>query len=213
MTTLIASPGNATQPDQQALSPQVAAAGTPARENEDWRTQAVCKDDPEPDRWVDLPQVVIKGHLNPAYDAHVAELAAVCSTCTVRDACLGEALAMNVRGVFAGEDEFDRADIRESLGLPTPPMMPPPETDDDARLIEQQFTALRLARRGLNNKQIAATLGVSTMTVSRLFASEDRPAKRRTRQKAPADAWAAEDAIETVTQSAPQSGTEVAVSI
>jgi hypothetical protein len=155
--------------------------------DEEWRDFALCKDDPEPDRWVDLPQVVIKGRLNPEYDERVAELSAICSTCPVMATCLGESLGMNVRGVFAGQDEFDRADIRESLGLPTPPLVPAPETDDDARLIEQQFTAQRLARRGLSNKQIAAALAVSTMTVSRLLASEDRPANRRSRKTAADD--------------------------
>lgn len=155
--------------------------------DDDWRTFAACKDDPEADRWVDLPPVRIHGRNNPAYDAHVADLAAVCSTCPVMDTCLGNSLAMNVRGVFAGHDEYDRAEMRESLGLPVPPLMPPPETEDDARLIEQQFTALRLARRNMSNKQIAAALGVSTMTVSRLLASEDRPAKRRSRKTAADD--------------------------
>lgn len=151
--------------------------------DDDWRSYAVCATDAEPDRWVDLPPVRIHGRNNPAYDEHVNALAAVCSTCPVMDTCLGNSLAMNVRGVFAGHDEYDRADMREALGLPVPPLMPPPETEDDVRLIEQQFTALRLARRNMSNKQIAAELGVSTMTVSRLLASEDRPSKRRTRKK------------------------------
>lgn len=166
-----------------ARKPVSTPVGKPVvvEDDEDWRDLAVCKDDPEPDRWVDLPQVVIKGRLNPDYDERLNELAAVCNTCPVAAICLGESLGLNVRGVFAGHDEFDRADMRESLGLPTPPMVPAPETDDDARLIEQQFTAQRLARRGMSNKQIAAELGVSTMTVSRLFASDDKPAKRRAR--------------------------------
>lgn len=155
--------------------------------DDDWRIFAVCADDEDPDRWVDLPPVRIHGRNNPSYDAHVADLAAVCNTCPVMDTCLGKSLAMNVRGVFAGHDEFDRADMREVLGLPTPPMMPPPETEDDARLMDQQFTALRLARHDLTNKQIAAELGVSTMTVSRLLASDDKPAKRRTRKPATDD--------------------------
>ena len=191
MTTLTAPPGHTTRADQQGHPQTPTHSGIkgsiPARipatadDSEDWRKRAVCANDPDADRWVDLPQVVIKGRLNPAYDQRLTELAAVCSGCPVADTCLGEALAMNVRGVFAGTDEFERADLRESLGLPTPPPVPAPETEDDARLMDQQFEALRLARRNLSNKQIAAELGVSTMTVSRLFASEDRPAKRRSR--------------------------------
>lgn len=146
-----------------------------------WRKRATCTDDPSPDRWVDLPDIRVRGNNNPDYDAHLQTLAQVCDTCPVRDHCLWESLTMNVRGVFAGTDEFDRADLRETLGLPTPPRMPAPENDEDARLIEQQFTALRLARKNYTNNEIAEALGVSAMTVSRLTASEDRPAHRRSR--------------------------------
>lgn len=151
-------------------------------DHDEWRAFAVCATDENPDRWVDLPPVRIKGKNNPDYDTHLKELSAVCGGCQVADQCLGTALAMNVRGVFAGTDEYERADLREALGLPTPPMIPIPESEDDARLVEQQFTALRLARRGLSNKEIAAEMDVSAMTVSRLTASEERPAKRRTRR-------------------------------
>lgn len=147
---------------------------------EHWRERAACKDDPQPDRWVDLPTVRIHGKNNPAYDTHLNELTAVCDTCPVRVECLAEALTSNVRGVFAGTDEYMRADLREDTDLPAPPLMPPPENDEDARLIEQQFTALRFARKGYSNNQIARMLNVSAMTVSRLLASEERPAVRRT---------------------------------
>jgi hypothetical protein len=150
----------------------------PARDG-DWRDAAACADEPHPDRWVDLPPVRVRGKNNPDYDARVAELRQTCATCPVFDHCLWEALDMNVRGVFAGMDEFDRADVRDLLNLPTPPMIPPPENDEDARLIEQQFAALRLARKGYTNTEIADELHVSPMTVSRLTASEERPSERR----------------------------------
>lgn len=189
MTLVLNPPGtfnlDTAVPKQRGASdttgPDVAAAVV-ADPIHGWRPFAVCATDQNPDRWVDLPPVRVKGKNNPDYDTHLKELSAVCGGCPVANQCLGNALAMNVRGVFAGTDEYERADLREALDLPTPPMIPVPESEDDARLVEQQFTALRLARRNLTNKQIAAEMGVSAMTVSRLTASEERPAKRRTRR-------------------------------
>lgn len=146
-----------------------------------WQEHAACRDDTDPNRWVDLPPVRIRGKNNHAYDARLNELAATCQACPVRAQCLWTALGMNVRGVFAGTDEYDRADLREELDLPTPPRIPAPENAEDARLIDQQFAALRLARRGYTNTEIAETLDVSPMSVSRLTASEDRPSRRRTK--------------------------------
>lgn len=148
-----------------------------------WRKDAACIDDPNPNRWVDLPPVRIRGVNNPAYDEALTELAATCAACPVAAHCLWESLDMNVRGVFAGTDEFERADLREQLNLPTPPRFPLPENDEDARLVEQHFTVLRLARRGMSNTEISALLDVSPMTVSRMTASEDSPAARRSKPK------------------------------
>lgn len=178
MNTLTATKHHTTIPTHQRATPRP----TPNLVNEDWRDYAVCGQDTNPDRWVDLPPVRKRGKNNPAYDVAVNELTAVCNTCPVRDTCLAFGLASSMRGVVGGMDEYERADTREALGLPTPPMIPAAENDDDARLIEQQFTALRLARQGLTNRQIATTMGISAMSVSRLTASEERPAKRRSRK-------------------------------
>jgi hypothetical protein len=147
--------------------------------DDNWRTEASCANDEQPDRWVDLPDIRVRGKNNPAYDTHVEELSKTCQTCPVFDQCLWSALDMDVRGIFAGTDEYDRADIRDQNDLVAPPRIPAPENDEDARVLEQSFTALRLARRGLSNIEIAEALEVSTMTVSRLTSSEDAPAQRR----------------------------------
>lgn len=133
-------------------------------EDDTWRKFAACASDLDPDRWVDLPPVRVHGRNNPDYDLHKEQLAAMCADCPVRPACQAYANQTGVCGVFAGEDEYDRAEAREHNQLP---LLPNEDTP--------QFTALRLARRGLSNTQIAHALNVSTMTVSR-FTREDTAA-------------------------------------
>lgn len=169
---------NPTTANRHDINPHEMRA-TPAN----WREQALCAADPNPDRWVDLPAVRVRGKNNPNYDALLTELTATCDECPVRALCLNEALPSNAKGVFAGTDEYKRADMREELGMVEPDPLIEPENEEDARVMAQQFNALRLARRGLSNQEIASELGVSAMTVSRLTASDDKPASRRTRTK------------------------------
>lgn len=135
----------------------------------DYRTRGACANDPRPDRWVDLPPIRIKGKDNPAYDTAVAALTTVCATCPVYDACLWDALAYDVYGVFAGTDEFTRADLRTLHALPDPIRLHDDEDDEDQRMRDQRFTARQHARHGLSNIQIAAAMGVSPMSVSRFL--------------------------------------------
>lgn len=135
----------------------------------DYRDRGACANDANPDRWLDLPPIRIRGKDNPAYDQAVAELATVCATCPVYDACLWDALTYDVLGVFAGTDEFTRADLRDLHGLPAPVRLDFDEDPEDARMREQRFTARRLARTGMPNTIIAATMGVSAMSVSRFL--------------------------------------------
>lgn len=140
-----------------------------------WRTKATCASDPTPSRWVDLPPVRIAGRNNPAYDETLAELKSVCATCPVAVDCLRDAIREDVRGVFAGTDEYERADLRDRFDLPSPaPLVR--DSDDcegDTALSARRFTALRLARRGLSNTEIATEMGVSSMTISRLTSDLD----------------------------------------
>lgn len=169
-------------------APAATEVAVPGRPDVDprWHLRAACRRDPRPDRWVDLPPVRVGGVNNPNYDTRLAELRQLCGLCPVRAHCLWDALDHSVRGVFAGTDEYERADLRDLLGLPTPPSTAA-ENEEDARMLRQQFEALRLARRGYTNTQIALTLGVSAMTVSRLVASDEHPAPRRSKPAAAPD--------------------------
>ena len=135
----------------------------------DYRTRGVCVNDARPDRWVDLPPIRIKGKDNPAYDDAVADLSAVCVTCPVYDACLWDALAYDVFGVFAATDEYTRADLRDLHGLPDPIRLHDDEDEEDQRMRDQRFTARLHARHGLSNTQIAAAMNISPMSVSRFL--------------------------------------------
>lgn len=167
--------------------PDVPPRPGPPSPGADWRDAALCRSDRSPDRWVDLPPVRIHGKNNPVYPARKRTLAKICAACPVADHCLWAALDTDVRGVFAGTDEYDRADLRDRLGLPHPEPEPSPETPEDARMLAARFTANRLALRGLTNTEIAAHLHVTTMTVSRLLndpteAPPARPPRRPTRR-------------------------------
>lgn len=134
-----------------------------------YRNRGVCVSDARPDRWVDLPPIRVKGKDNPNYDTAVAALAAVCVTCPVYDACLWDALAYDVFGVFAGTDEYVRADLRDLHALPDPIRLHDDEDEEDQRMRDQRFSARRHARHGLSNIQIAAAMNVSPMSVSRFL--------------------------------------------
>lgn len=134
-----------------------------------YRTRGACNGDPNPDRWLDLPPIRIRGKDNPDYDTAVAALADVCATCPVADACLWDALAYDVLGVFAGTDEFIRADLRTAHDLPAPIRLDFDSAPDDIRMREQRFTARRLARTGLSNIAIAEHMGVSAMSITRFL--------------------------------------------
>lgn len=146
-----------------------------------WRAGAECRTDPDPDRWVELPPIRLHGRTNPAYDQHLGELKQICAACPVKGMCLREAIRLDVEGVFAGTDEYERADLRETYGIPEPPLFPLPENDSDERLMRQRFEMRRLARRGMPNKAIAAAFGVSTMTVSRFTTDPDDDSARAQR--------------------------------
>ena len=134
-----------------------------------YRNRGTCATDPKPDRWVDLPPIRIKGKDNPDYDRAVADLAATCIACPVYDACLWDALAYDVFGVFAGTDEYTRADLRTLHELPDPIRLHDDEDEEDHRMRNQRFTARLHARHGLTNTQIAAAMNVSPMSVSRFL--------------------------------------------
>lgn len=150
-----------------------------------WPDRALCATDPNPDRWVDLPPIRVRGRANPDYDKHLADLKHICGMCEVARECLSSALRVDVRGVFAGTDEYERADLREEFGLLDPEPVTHLDTDEDARQMTQRFTALRLARRGLSNAEIALELGVSTMTVSRIMSAYEQALTETVEQTGP----------------------------
>lgn len=134
-----------------------------------YRDRGACANDTNPDRWLDLPPIRIRGKDNPDYDTAVTALAATCATCPVHDACLWDALTYDVLGVFAGTDEFIRADLRDLHHLPDPIRLDFEEDPDDIRMRELRFTARRHARTGMPNTVIAATMGMSAMSISRFL--------------------------------------------
>ncbi len=178
MTTIPATGSYATVTDEGARehardsrAHQVAAVEV--EDSSQWRRRSACATDPNPDRWVDMPPVSIRGRNNPAYDARLRELKDLCQACPVRGLCLREAIRTDVIGVFGGTDEFERADLRERFGVPQPPLMPFPETETDERLQRQRFEIQRLKRARKSNAEIADALGVTPMTVSRFLADPD----------------------------------------
>lgn len=140
------------------------------RDTDNWRARSRCRSDSDPDRWIDLPPLSVRGRVNQNYLDQVADLKAECLRCPVRAVCLLEAMRLDVKGVFGATDEYERASLREQYGIPEPPLYPPPENDTDERLHRQRFEVKRMARQGLTNIEIAQRLGVTRMTVSRFLA-------------------------------------------
>jgi hypothetical protein len=140
-----------------------------------WMQRGACASDPKPDRWIDLPPIRVRGKVNPAYQEKKAELDKACSTCPIQATCAWEALTTDVVGVWAGADEFDRRDLREGLGLPEPkPLTFSGETTERTDLDRQRFTARYLAAKtDLTLAAIAARMGVSPMTVTRILDERD----------------------------------------
>lgn len=125
---------------------------TPVSTVPNWRRESVCRNDSDPDRWVDLPDALIEhdsGRIspNPAYLAAMAELRKVCGGCPVAEQCLTLASTQGLEGCFAGTDTHERVTevTAASRGL----------------VIQGMLLA------GGSVTQIAQTLGVARMTVYR----------------------------------------------
>ena len=159
-----------------ATLPTVAPTRAPAsrRPNGPNRTDVgACANDPNPDRWVDLPPIRIRGRANPDYHERVEDLSRTCATCPIQSTCLYDALRVDVAGVWGGTDEFDRADMRETIGLPAPKRLTFGALTVDVDPTDQdvlRFQARRLAAKtDLTLAKIAEEMGVSPMTVTRLL--------------------------------------------
>lgn len=158
-----------------------APTGRPAPADDPaWADRGSCRADTKPDRWITLPELRVRGVNNPAYRARVTALKTVCGTCPVNTICLGFALDSPERldGVWGGTDEYERADLLDTLDLPQPgpagiPALDGWEAVTDASLADQ-FTGKRYAHRGYSNKQIAALMGTSPMTVGRFLSGQER---------------------------------------
>ncbi len=147
---------------------------TPPGGDGEWTRRAACQNDPDPDRWVDLPALRVRGHLNPAYPQRVEQLRATCRGCPVRAACAWRGLLHDLHGVWGGLDEFDRDRLRATLHLPPPaPVTADPPDAEQQRMDQLRRAARHLARLNQSNQAIAAVLAVSTMTVVRLLDERD----------------------------------------
>jgi Transcription factor WhiB len=160
---------------------QLTEVPTPARpEQPTWAVKGACRSDPDPDRWITLPDLRVHGVNNPEYREHVTELKTVCAGCTVSNACLY--LALNsperVDGIWGGTDEFERAGMLTAAGRsqPGPAGIAPLDGWDAAAdlILADQFTAQCYAHQGYSNQQIATKMGSSYMTISRLLADKER---------------------------------------
>lgn len=147
----------------------------------EWERSGRCRDDISPDRWVDMPLLRVKGRDNPAYEQRLNDLRRTCHDCPVYQDCLATSLTCQVNGIWAGTDEYERADLREALALTTPmaltvsPLDPDVEQPRGAVSQQTYFEMRRAARRGLSNTDIARQFTVSLMTVSRALADTEDP--------------------------------------
>lgn len=89
------------------------------------------------------------------------EVAALCGSCPVRDACLEYALANNVVGVWAGTTTAERRDLRRRAGISA--------NQQQRRSARSRQTVAELARKGFTSEQIIAHTGLNEQTVYRVL--------------------------------------------
>ena len=82
----------------------------------------------------------------------------ICATCPVQPECLQYSIEEDMEGMWGGIGNTQRAELRRKAGL---------ETEKQRAARERKDDALVLRRRGMNNTQIAAAMGVSSNTIGR----------------------------------------------
>lgn len=155
-----------------------------------WREKAACRDVADPDAFFPAAEA------GPEYDAQVAAAKAVCADCTVRAACLQEALRHIPYGIAGGLTPEERRGLAARRGVDRDTAALTRGLAPGATRAEVTAAGLVLLTAGRPIGEIAARCGVRPETVhrwrtrhqhqgERATASNGLPARSSTRTTAP----------------------------